>query len=232
MFANPWRALTEVSIDARTQFANEVGISPETESVLAIRNQFGNERHYQVLQRAELLGLWNTGTYAFNWAVFGEQKTRSQIAQDLMAALFPLEQKMANETMDHGITHLYVDEVFAATLQCCDASVFEQSGIPARPTIYRLGRLLGKYEVYVNPRARKATDAAGVSRIICVGRSTQAGRNPFVLGDAVAPTAVPISTGSDMKNKAGFYARNFTSVNPHAPSAKGCAILTVTGLTL
>lgn len=231
LFANPWRALTELSIDARTQFANEVGIAPESEAVMAIRNQFGNERHYAVLQKAELLGRWNTGEYKFNWAVFGEQKTRSQIAQDIMAAIYPLEQKMANDTMDHGITHLYVDEVFAATLQCCDRAVFEPSGIPARPSIYRLGRLLGKYEVYVNPRARKATDDPDVSKVICIGRSTQAGRNPFVLGDAVAPTAVPISTGSDMKNKAGFYARNFTSVNPHQPSAMGCAILTVTGLT-
>ena len=100
-----------------------------------------------------------------------------------------------------------------------------------RPSIYRLGRLLNKYEVYVNPRARKSTDSPDVSKIVCVGRSSQAGRNPFVLGDAVAPMAVPISTGSDMKNKAGFYARNFTSVNPHTPSALGCAILTVTGLT-
>lgn len=229
--AYAWRALTEVTIDSRTQFANEVGITPETETVLAIRNQFGNERHYDVLRKASLLGLWNTGTYAFNWAVFGQQKTRSQIAQDIMAAIFPLEQKMANDTMDHGISHLYVDEVMASTFLCCDSTVFQPSGVAPRPSIYRLGRLLNKYEVYVNPRARKANDDPDVSKIVCVGRSTQAGRNPFVLGDAVAPMAVPISTGSDMKNKAGFYARNFTSVNPHAPSALGCAILTVTGLT-
>jgi hypothetical protein len=231
LHAFAWRALTEVSIDSRTQFANEVGITPETETVLAIRNQFGNERHYQVLRQAERLGLWNTGTYEFNWPSFGTEKTRSRIAQDIMAALYPLEQKMANDTMDHGITHLYVDEVMAGTLLCCDSTVFQPSGVSARPSIYRLGRLLNKYEVYVNPRARKSTDSPGVSKIVCVGRSTQAGRNPFVLGDAVAPMAVPISTGSDMKNKAGFYARNFTSVNPHTPSALGCAILTVTGLT-
>jgi len=230
LHAYPWRALTEVSIDARTQFANEVGITPETETVLAIRNQFGNERHYQVLRQAERLGVWNTGTYAFNWSTFGQEKTRSRIAQDIMAAIYPLEQKMANDTMDHGITHLYVDEVFAATLLCCDATVFIPSGVSARPSIYRLGRLLNKYEVYVNPRARKATDDPNVSKILCIGRSTQAGRNPFVLGDAVAPMAVPISTGADMKNKSGFYARNFTAVNPHMPSALGCAILTVTGL--
>jgi hypothetical protein len=230
LHAYPWRALTEVSIDARTQFANEVGITPETETVLAIRNQFGNERHYQVLRQAERLGMWNAGTYAFNWAAFGQQKTRSQVAQDIMAAIYPLEQKMANDTMDHGITHLYVDEAFAATLLCCDATVFVPSGVAARPSIYRLGRLLNKYEVYVNPRARKVTDDPNISKVVCIGRSTQAGRNPFVLGDAVAPMAVPISTGSDMKNKSGFYARNFTSVNPHTPSALGCAILTVTGL--
>lgn len=230
-FANPWRASTTVSIDSATQFANEVGISPETETALAIRSQYGNERHAIVLRQAERLGLWNTGEYKFNWAVFGQQKTRSQIAQDIVAALYPLEQKMANLTMDHGITHLYVDEVMASTFLCCDATVFVPSGVAARPTIYRLGRLLGKYDVYMNPQARKATDNPDVSKIVCVGRSTQAGRNPFVLGDAVAPVAVPIATGQDMKRNAGFYARNFTAVNKHAPSAMGCAILTVTGLT-
>lgn len=230
-FASPWRALTELSIDSRTQFQNEVGISPETHSVLAIRNQFGNERHYQVLQMAELLGLWNTGTYEFNWGLFGQDKTRSEIAQDIMAALYPLEQKMANDTMDHGMTHLYVDELFAGILLCCNRMVFEPSGVAARPTVYRLGRLLNKFEVYVNPRARKPGDDPDVSKIVCIGRSTQAARNPFVLGDAVAPMAVPISTGNDMKNKSGFYARNFTDVNKHQPSALGCAILTVTKLT-
>ena len=230
LFANPWRAKTSVTIDSATQFANEVGISPETETALAIRNQFANERHYQVVRQAERLGLWNVGEYKFNWAVFGQQKTRGQIAQDIVAATYPLEQKMANLTMDHGITHMYVDEIMASTFLCCDATVFVPSGVAPRQTIYRLGRLLGKYEVYVNPQARKSTDSPDVSKIVCVGRSTQAGRNPFVLGDAVAPMAVQIATGENFNRNAGFYARNFTAVNPHAPSAMGCAILTVTGL--
>lgn len=230
-FANPWRALTELSVDARTQFQNEVGIAPETHAVLAIRNQFGNERHYDVLRQAELLGRWNTGTFEFNWKAFGLEKSRSEIMQDFMASLYPLEQKMANDTMDHGMTHLYVDELFAATLLCCDRTVFEPSGVAARPTIYRLGRLMNRLEVYVNPKARRPGQDANVSKIVCVGRSTQAARNPFILGDAVAPMAVAIATGTDMKNRAGFYARNFTAVNKHVPSALGCAILTVTGLT-
>jgi hypothetical protein len=125
---------------------------------------------------------------------------------------------------------MYVDEVMASTLLCCDSTVFQPSGVAPRPSIYRLGRLLGKYDVYLNPRARKPNAVPSVSKILCVGRSTQAGRNPFVLGDAVAPMAVPVATGSDMVNKSGLYGRNFTSVNPHAPSAKGCAILTVSGL--
>ena len=230
MKAYAFRALTQVSIDANTQFTNEIGMTPESHSLLAMRNQLGNERHYHVLRQAERLAMNNVGDYEFNWATQGLQKTRNQIAQDIMAAIFPLEQAMANATMDHGITHMYVDEVMAATLQCCDSTVFRASGVAPRPSIYRLGTLLGKYEVYMNPRARKAGANPDVSKILCVGRSTQAGRNPFVLGDAVAPMAVPVATGSDMVNKSGLYGRNFTSVNPHTPSAKGCAILTVTGL--
>lgn len=231
LYATPWRAATEVSIDARTQFANEVGISPETETVLAIRNQFGNERHYQVLKQAQRLGAFNTGSYPFNWALFGQQKDRSQIVKDMMAYVYPIEQRMANITMDHGITHWIVDEWFAGTLKSCDSTIFQPSGVTPRPSIYRLGRLFGTYDVYVNPRARAANADIDTSVIQMIGRSTQAGRNPFVLGDAVAPMAVPISTGVDFKTKAGFYARNFTSVNPHIPSAMGCATLTVTGLS-
>ncbi|MOA09144.1 hypothetical protein D3C78_1289540 [compost metagenome] len=65
---------------------------------------------------------------------------------------------------------------------------------------------------------------------MCVGRATDVTRNPFVLGDAVAPTVIPLAVNADLKTGAGFYARNFTAVNPHQASAMGCALINVTNL--
>ncbi len=227
LFAAPWKVNAEQTIDTRTQFSNELGLDPSAESMLAIRNQFANERHYNVLQKAARIGLNNTATFDFAWASLGLQKTRAQIWQDFSAVLNARSQQMAEDTMDHGITHLYVGKTMAANLATCDREIFEPSGITARPSIYRIGRLFGLYEVYYNP---SATDSPTASTIICIGRSTQVARNPFVLGDAVPPTIIQLPNNRDQVAGAGFYARNFTAVNPHQPSAAGCSILSVINL--
>ncbi|NDI85056.1 hypothetical protein [Undibacterium crateris] len=229
LYANPWKVNTEQTIDTRTQFSNELGLDPAAESMLAIRNQFANERHFNVLQKAARLGSTNNITFDFNWSNFGLQKTRAQIWQDFAAILNASSQQMAEDTMDHGITHLYVGKSMAANLQTADATIFEPSGITARPSIYRLGRLFGMYEVYYNPQAVEANGGAS-SQVVCIGRSTQVARNPFVLGDAVPPTIIPLTATRDQVSGAGFYARNFTAVNPHQPSAAGCALINIINL--
>lgn len=227
LYANPWKVNTEQTIDTRTQFANELGLDPAAESMLAIRNQFANERHYNVLQKAARIAANATRTFDFAWATQGLQKTRAQIWQDFAAVLNAASQQMAEDTIDHGITHLYVGKTMVANLMTADREIFEPSGITARPSIYRVGRLFGLYEVYYNPQA---TDAPTASTILCIGRSTQVARNPFVLGDAVPPTIIPLTATRDQVSGAGFYARNFTAVNPHAPSAAGCALINAINL--
>jgi len=65
------------------------------------------------------------------------------------------------------------------------------------------------------------------AEILAVGRATDVTRNPVVLGDAVPPTLIPLAVNADMRIGAGFYARNFTAVNPHGPSSRGFAKIEV-----
>jgi hypothetical protein len=93
-----------------------------------------------------------------------------------------------------------------------------------------MGRLFGLYDVYYTPKI--ITDSNSASQILCIGRATDVTRNPFVLGDAVPPSVTPLAVNADLKRGAGFYARNFTEVNPHGPSASGCALVTVSNMGL
>lgn len=232
LFASPWRATARQTVDSRTQYQNELGLDLQSETLIAVRNQFANERHYDSINKAVALGKNHTATFNFAWTTQGVEKTRAQIWQDFMSVIGAVDQKMAEDTMDHGISHIYVRAKVAAQLQSLPSTLWESSGLRARPGIYRLGRLFGLYDVYYVPTGRTdlAAEGASTSQILCVGRSQQVARCPLVLGDAVAPTYLPLAMGQDMRYGNAFYARNFTSVNPHQPSARGCALIDVTDL--
>lgn len=228
LFAKPWRVTTHQTIDSRTQMANELGLDPYSEGVIGIQAQFANERHYEVLRKAKRLAKQNTDTFNFNWSNAGDFKVRADVWRDFGSVLGAASQRMAIATLNHGITHLYVGEKIAAQLSSLQNDIWEPSGIVERPGIFRLGRLFGRYDVYYTPK--EVTESADAAEILCVGRAADVTRNPFVLGDAVAPTVIPLAVNADMKTGAAFYARNFTAVNPHQPSAMGCALITVTDL--
>ena len=135
---------------------------------------------------------------------------------------------MAIDTMDHGITHVYVGKYIASQWMSLPREIFEPSGISERPGIFRIGRLFGRIEVYYTPKG--LTDTAAAGQILCVGKATNVSLNPFVLGDAVAPTVMPLAFNADMKRGAAFYARNFTAVNPFKQAALGCAVINVTNM--
>lgn len=226
LFANPWRAITRQTIDTRTQMSNELGLDPYSESILAINSQFANERHYMALAKGMRIAQNNQQTFDFGDARKHQDNSRAEVWRDLAQPLGVLDQQMAEDTMSHGITHLYVGKNVASQLM--SMSGFQGSGITARPGIYRLGRLFGRYEVYYAPKIVKDTPDA--AQILCVGRAPDVARNPIVLGEAVAPTVMPLGLNSDLRQGAGFYARNFTCVNPHEASSKGFAILNVTNM--
>lgn len=81
---------------------------------------------------------------------------------------------MAEDTIDQGITHVYVSKKMAANIQGLPSTLFTSSGVAARPGIYWVGRLFGLYEVYHSPRIIDFNSNA--TRIICIGRSTQVAR--------------------------------------------------------
>jgi hypothetical protein len=228
LFATPWRAICDQTVDSKTQYGNELGLDLQSENLMAIRNQFSMERHYAALHKLKALALNNAQTYDFDWTSQKVEKTRARIWQDAQAVIGVVDQQMAEDTMDHGITHMYVPKKTAAQLMGLPRDIFEPSGIVARPGIYRIGRLFGRYDVYYTPKGLTETTTA--SQILCVGRSPQVARCPIVLGDAVAPTYLPLAMDTSMKYQNGFYARNFTSVNPHIPSAKGAALINITNL--
>ncbi|WP_445157650.1 hypothetical protein [Halomonas sp. E14] len=228
LFAKPWRVTTHQTIDSRTQMANELGLDPYSEGVLGIQSQFANERHYEVLRKARRLAGRNQETFDFAWASQGDYKSRADVWRDFNAVVGAVSQRMALSTMNHGVTHLYVGENVAAQMQGLPADIWEPSGVVERPGIFRLGRLFGRYDVYYSPKV--VLETANSAEVLCVGRATDVTRNPFVLGDAVPPTVIPLATNADLKSGAGFYARNFTSVNPHQPSSTGCALINVTNL--
>lgn len=227
LYAHSWRALTRVSIDSGTQVSNELSLDLFSESVMAIQNQYAIERHFDALDKARRIAANNADTFDFEWAARSQQMNRAQIWQDFGAVLGKLSQQMVENTLDHGITHLYVGKDIKSQWESLPRELFEPSGVQERPGIYRIGRLFGKYDVYYNPKAK---EAANSSEILCVGRATSAARNMVVFGDSVAASVLPLAYNSDMKKGAAFFARNFSSVNPHSLSAMGAASLTVTNL--
>lgn len=235
LWAKPWRVATQHTIDSQTQMSNELGLDPYSESIIAIQSQFANERHYEVLAKALRLavGSGNVGTFDFNWAGAsgqGLQKTRADVLQDLQSVLGAVSQQMAINTLAYGISHLYVGTHMAAMLLSLPSTIWQASGLQTRPGIFRLGRLFGQYDVYYTPKI--ISDSTSAAQILCVGRAPDVTRNPFVLGDAVPPTVIPLAVGTDLRRGAGFYARNFTEVNPHNPSSLGCALINVTNIGL
>lgn len=228
LHAKPWRVITQQSIDSRTQMSNELGLDPYSESVIAIQAQFANERHYDVLAKARRLAANNNAVFDFKWATQGQFKSRDKIWADFASVLGAVSQQMAIDTMNHGVTHLYVGKHIAAQFMSLPREIFEPSGVAERPSIFRIGRLFGRFEVYYTPKG--LSDGPSAAQILCIGRATDVTRNPFVLGDAVPPTVIPLAVNADMRQGAGFYARNFTAVNPHGPSSLGAAMIDVTNM--
>ncbi|RUM44026.1 MAG: hypothetical protein DSY80_04835 [Desulfocapsa sp.] len=224
MFASPWKVRTEQTVDTFTQMSNEMGINPAQESMLAVRQQQANERHYKVIQMALRLGANNSETFDMKWGEQGLAKSRADIWGEFGSVLGVVGQTMAERNMEYGPTHLYVTKNIKAQLEGLPRSLFTPSGVSERPGIYRVGKFMGK-QVYYAPRFLKDINATS-SQILVVGRANRVAHNPFVLGDAVAPTIAPISQ-KDYKRGSEFYARNFTEVNPYQPFASSCAVIDV-----
>lgn len=226
LFASPWRVLTRVTPDSRTQMSAELGLDPYSESIIAINAQVANERHFDSLSLMMRIAKQNQIDFNFDWANQGAQKTRAQVFQEFAATIGIASQVMAIATMNHGITHLYGSKKFVAFCRLLPAEIFQSSGISDRPGIFRAGRLFGLYDVYYSPNMDQY-DTATATKVLSIGKATDVTRNPVVLGDAAPAVIKPLAMGGDLNEGAGYYARSFTELNPHGPSAKGAALINI-----
>ena len=234
LYARPFRGFMQVGIESLMQIRQEAGIDPLTELNRTLQVQVGNGKHYRALEYARRLAknnsypAWNMST----WLDSGAQ-TRSQNMADISIPLMAVSQQMAIDTNVTGVTHLYVGKVVAAWLQTLVmGGRFVPSGLRNVPQIFRLGRLDGLYEVYYSPDQTETTDGSGITtaKILCVGQSGDVARSGIILGTAIAPIMLPIGNTFDLKQGVGYMEKTFIEPNPHLPSSKAFAEITLTGL--
>lgn len=228
LYAEPLRCTTHVTPDARTQMQNELGLDPFSESMLAFHRQWAIERHFDALDLMRRVSVNNPGTFNLEYAARKADMTRARMWADFLAVVDARSQQMAEDTMDHGITHLYVGKYLKAQWSSLGTDLFTPSGVTEKPGIFRFGRF-GRYECYYNPHAPE-DEAAGTAQVLCIGRGSSVARNPVVLGDAVSPFTKNLGVGVDLNDGSGLYGRAFTEINPHGLSALGAAVIDVTGM--
>lgn len=230
LFAKASRGIAKVSIDAMTQMQQELSLDPRGQALMALRSQYASELHYQGLQKMFDIGLGFAEAWAYGYSTQVAEKARAEMWLELAPILTKASQKMAERTVDYGIGVLYFTGELAAQLDGLPSTIFESSGLRDRPGIYRKGRLFGKYECYYTPKKLTETGNGDTSQILAIGRGSQVARNPLVRGEAVPPVLLPLATNTDMVTQDGFYARDFSEVNPHSLSAQGATVINVTGI--
>jgi len=228
--ANEYRGFVSVTPGAKTQMSNELGIDPTTQSMVTMQNHTVNERHYNALFWLSQLSRQNADTFSFDWNERKLQMNVASIFNDMQVPINELSQQMVLDTFSYGIKYGYVTRKMAGLISGLPMTIFEPSGIAPRPGVYRVGRLFGVIDIYYCPKVDIIAETSTASTMLFIGGAMEAARCPVVFGDAVAPIIQPLGIGSDMKSGFTMYSRNFTEVNPHIPSSKGCARLDVTNL--
>jgi hypothetical protein len=232
MFAHASRGLTELSIDAQTQFSQEAGLDARGQMQLALRNQLAAERFYKSNYKLLAIAQAFQRQWDYDYTTQIGEKDYFQLWANLQPVLAAESQAMAERTNDHGIDTLFMTGDLAALCRGLPPTMWQSSGLVDRPGVYRMGKLFGLYDTYYVPAGRGLVDnpGAGTSQILAAGRGTEVARNPLVMGDAVPAMLVPLAFNSDMKTKDGFYHRGFSEINPHPESQLGAALINVINL--
>lgn len=225
LYCAPTRLIMQATPDSRSQSQSELGADRLTIAVQAARTQLANERYIAALRKVRKLAKNTSREYDFNAAEQLTLKTRSDALRDLGSFVAAVDQDVANQTMEFGLSFMYVGAKGMSQFLAMDASDFTPSGLPSKPGIWRVGRYKNKYDVIYTPYVVEETDTD--IEILCIGRSPQVARNPIVFSDAVSPTLIPLAVNADLKTGAALYSRQLTEVNPHKQSALGCALLTI-----
>ncbi|QIB09049.1 hypothetical protein GZ982_30355 (plasmid) [Pseudomonas fluorescens] len=230
LYCAEYRVLMQTTPGARSQAQNELGADFLTVSVNSARRQLANERYYLALEKLREVAAITGKMFDFDAANQLLQKSRAQRWRDFAAFMGEVDQEVANNTMEYGISYLFVGAKGASNFRTMGADDFTPSGVQARPGVYRVGRYKNQYDVYYTPVHVNETDTD--LEMLAVGRASQVARNPIVFSDALAPTLIPLGILSDLKSGAALYGRNLTEINPHELSAMGCALITVKNVDL
>lgn len=225
LYCAPTRLIMQATPDSRSSTQSELGADRLTIAVQAARTQLANERYISALNKVYKLAKNTAREYDFNAAEQLLQKTRAQGWRDFGSFVAAVDQDVANQTMEFGLSFMFVGAHGMSQFLSMDSTDFVPSGVDAKPGIWRVGRYKGKYDVYYTPYVVQEN---GLDiEILCIGRSPQVARNPIVFSDAVSPTLIPLAVNADLKTGAALFSRQLTEVNPHKQSALGCALITV-----
>jgi hypothetical protein len=225
LYCAPTRLIMQATPDSRSQSQSELGADRLTIAVQAARTQLANERYISALNKVRKLAKNTSREYDFNAAAQLLQKTRAQGWRDFGSFVAHVDQEVANQTMEFGLSFMYVGAIGMSQFLSMDSTDFVSSGVAAKPGIWRVGRYKDKYDVYYTPYVVEETDVD--IEILCIGRSPQVARNPIVFSDAVSPTLIPLAVNADLKTGAALFSRQLTEVSPHKQSALGCALITI-----
>lgn len=225
LYCAPSRVIMQATPDSRSSAQSELGADRLTIAVQAARTQMANERYISALKKIRKLAKNTNREYDFNAAEQLLQKTRAQGWRDFGSFVAAVDQEVANQTMEFGLSFMYVGAHGMSQFLSMDSTDFVASGVDAKAGIWRVGRYKNKYDVIYSPYVVQETDVD--IEILCVGRSPQVARNPIVFSDAVSPTLIPLAVNSDLKTGAALFSRQLTEVNPHMQSAMGCALITI-----
>jgi len=225
LYCSPSRVLMQVTPDSRSQTQSELGADGLTIAVQSARTQAANERYIGALRKLKRVAKRTNRVYDFDAGGRLLNMTRAATWRDFGSFAAAVDQEVANQTMEFGLSIWYVGAIGMSQFLSMDSTDFVSSGVSAKAGIYRIGKYKGKYDVYYTPYVVEETDTD--IEILCVGRSAQVARNPIVFSDAVPQTLIPLAVNSDLKSGAALFSRNLTEVNPHLPSALGCALLTI-----
>lgn len=220
--------ISRLTPEARTQLAVEARLDAEAEGMQVLRQQHAAEKHRFALQSMYRVAENFKQTVNMNAPTRQDERDRVSMWKDVFFALTQADVEMLERTNAFGIGVLYVGAKGRAELSALPEEIFQRSGIPTRPGIYRLGRLFGQFEVYYAPQLLKET--ANSIEMLAIGRSDQVGLNPYVTGDVVGATFMRLGVDANLREGAGYFYAGAARVNPHQKAACGAALIAVTGL--
>lgn len=233
LFADVERVLTSTDIDAQTQAIRELNIDMSSQQLRAARAQQTMERYYRALRMASAASKNTVLEHDFEMATRHSALVRAEIWRDFGPTLSKASQRIAENTADYGAGFAYVDRSVTAELMGLPSTMFTPSGMRDSAGIWRVGRLMDMVDVYSLPDGTGVLGgnaAAGEHEMLVIGRGSDVGRAPVVMGDAVPPMLMDLAMNKDFSANRGIYTRSFTKRNPHRASALGCARINLTGL--